>query len=102
KNRLDKKGPYIFVGKIPVDLQRGVIMIQKGIPIKEIALVAIAKDGKTVVRKQKLRDKGLNLVILQSYGEGIIMDDYYYNSAFVQMFVFENYDKNLFEPVILN
>ncbi|MEO1924294.1 MAG: STT3 domain-containing protein [Nautiliaceae bacterium] len=102
KNRIAKQGAFIMVGKIPVDLQRGVIMIQRGVPVKEIALVAMTKNGKTVVKKQKLRDNGLNLVILQSYGEGIIMDDYYYNSLFVQMFVFENYDKNLFEPVILN
>jgi len=25
-----------------------------------------------------------------------------YNSVFIQLFVFENYDKSLFEPVILN
>jgi len=32
----------------------------------------------------------------------MIVDDYYYNSSFIQMFVFENYDKKLFEPIILN
>ena len=102
KSRIAKQGAFIKIGNIPVDLRRGVIMIQRGVPVKEIALVAMTKNGKTVVKKQKLRNNGLNLVILQSYGEGIIMDDYYYNSMFVQMFIFENYDKNLFEPVILN
>jgi dolichyl-diphosphooligosaccharide--protein glycosyltransferase/undecaprenyl-diphosphooligosaccharide--protein glycosyltransferase len=38
---------------------------------------------------------------MPSYRIGLILDDYYYNSTFIQMFVFENYDKNLFEPVIL-
>ena len=102
KSKIAKEGNFIKIGSIPVDLRRGILMIQNGVPVKEIALVAMTKNGKTVVKKQKLRDMGLNLVILQSYGEGIIMDDYYYNSLFVQMFLFENYDKNLFEPVILN
>jgi dolichyl-diphosphooligosaccharide--protein glycosyltransferase/undecaprenyl-diphosphooligosaccharide--protein glycosyltransferase len=39
---------------------------------------------------------------MKSYGTVLIMDDFYYNSSYIQMFVFENYDKNLFKPVILN
>ena len=102
KNRIRKQGMFLFIGNIPVDLRRGVLMIQKGIPLKRIVLVGISKNGKVIVREQKIRNEGLSLIILQSYGEGLIVDDYYYNSTFVQMFVFEKYDKNLFEPVILN
>jgi dolichyl-diphosphooligosaccharide--protein glycosyltransferase/undecaprenyl-diphosphooligosaccharide--protein glycosyltransferase len=38
---------------------------------------------------------------MKSYGKILIMDDRFFNSAFVQLFVFEN-GGGLFEPVILN
>jgi len=38
---------------------------------------------------------------MKSYGIFLVMDDFYYNSSYIQMFVFENYDKKLFKPVIL-
>jgi undecaprenyl-diphosphooligosaccharide--protein glycosyltransferase len=102
KNRIRKQGNYLLVGNIPIDLRRGEIILRNRVPIKEIDLVGYDRNKKLVLKKNKLRNQGLNLIILQSYREGLILDDYYYNSAFVQMFVFENYDKNLFEPVILN
>ena len=103
KNRLIKKGNMLFIGNIPIDLARRAIVIgNRLISIKKIALVAYNKQGKVIKRVQKLNENGLDLIILQSYGDGMIMDDYYYNSTFIQMFVFENYDKKLFEPLIFN
>jgi len=102
KNRIIKQGNYLLIGRLPIDLKRMVLMLKEPIPIKEIDLIAYTKDGRLMVKKQKIRSKGLNLVILQSYGEAILMDDYYYNSLFVQMFIFNNYNKKLFEPVILS
>jgi undecaprenyl-diphosphooligosaccharide--protein glycosyltransferase len=102
KGRIFKKGPYVFIGEIPIDPINGEILFRKKMPIKEVDLVGYNRFKKLIVKKQRLRNKGLHLIILQNYGEGMILDDYYYNSAFVQMFVFENYDRNLFEPVILN
>ena len=102
KARIYQKNGMLYIGSIPVDINNGVLMIQKGIPIKEIDIVGYDKNMKLKIRKNRLRDNGLNLIVLRSYGEALVLDDYYYNSTFVQMFVFENYDKNLFEPVILN
>jgi undecaprenyl-diphosphooligosaccharide--protein glycosyltransferase len=102
KSRIRKQGKYLFIGNIPFDLRSGKLVLRNRVPVKEIDLVGYDKSGKILVKKQKLRNRGLNLIILQSYGEGLILDDYYYNSLFVQMFVFEKYNKNLFEPVILN
>lgn len=101
KNRIRKQGNYLLVGNLPIDLRTATIILNKRIPIKEIDLVGYEKNGKLFVKKDKLRENGLNVIIMQSYGEALIVDDYYYNSTFVQMFVFENYDKNLFKPVIL-
>ena len=102
KARFYKKGNLLYVGNIPIDLQKGILLIQNGIPIKEIDLVGYDKHMKLVIKKDKIRNQGLYLIILQSYGEALILDNYYYNSTFVQMFVFENYNKHLFKPVILN
>ncbi|GAX86859.1 dolichyl-diphosphooligosaccharide--protein glycosyltransferase [Lebetimonas natsushimae] len=102
KNRIRKQGNYLLVGNIPVDLRTAEIILRNRIPVKELDISFYDKDGKLKVKKQHLRNEGLNLIILQNYREALIVDDYYYNSTFIQMFVFENYDKNLFEPVILN
>ena len=39
---------------------------------------------------------------MASYGQFLVVDDYFFNSTYIQMFVFEQYDKNLFQPVILS
>ncbi|WP_024787514.1 STT3 domain-containing protein [Lebetimonas sp. JH369] len=102
KGRLKKQGRYLLLGQIPIDLSKAeIILNQRTIPVKEIDLVAYTKGGKLSVRKERLRKSGLNLIIMQSYGEGLILDDFFYNSTYIQMFIFENYDKNLFKPIII-
>jgi len=101
KGKLRKQGKYLFVGQIPIDLRRAEIVLNNRIPIKEVDLVSYRKDGKLIVKRDRLRREGLNLIIMQSYGIGLILDDFFYNSAYIQLFVFENYNKNLFKPVIL-
>ena len=102
KARFYKKGPLLYVGKIPIYLRRGIVLIQNGIPIKEMDIVGYDKKAKLIVEKQKVRNKGLDLIILKSYREALLVDDYYYNSMFFQMFIFQKYNKKLFKPVILN
>jgi dolichyl-diphosphooligosaccharide--protein glycosyltransferase/undecaprenyl-diphosphooligosaccharide--protein glycosyltransferase len=103
KGNVRRKGNYIFIGRIPLDLKKGVLLLgQKKIPVKTISIVRYLKNGKLFKKIQRVHQNGLNLILMNSYGSGIIVDDYYFNSTFIQMFVFENYDKNLFEPVIIN
>ena len=97
-----QKGTILYIGKIPFDLRKGVILIRNGIPVKEVDIVGYDKHMKLHIKKDVLRTNGLYVIILQSYGEALILDKYYYNSTFVQMFVFQNYDKKLFKPVILS
>ncbi len=44
----------------------------------------------------------LYMIYMQSYGELMLMDKHVYDSLFIRLFVLEDYDKNLFEPVIIN
>jgi hypothetical protein len=38
---------------------------------------------------------------MKNYHQILVLDKRMYNSTFVQMFVLEKYDKDLFEPVIM-
>ena len=43
----------------------------------------------------------LNVIFMKNYNRFLVLDDDMYNSLFIQLYVLENYDKELFEPVIL-
>jgi len=98
KGRLKRVGDTLYVGNIAIDLAKAKI---QGVDIKTVDLLFYIKD-KLIKKHSDLSPFGLHLIILKSYQEGIIVDDYFYNSQFLQMFLFENYDKELFKPVILS
>jgi len=100
---VSKKGQTITLNNgIKVALDKGVLEAGKRIiPISKIAIVGYDKKGVLHKRVQRLRDDGLDVIYLESYGKWIIVDDFYYNSAFIQLFVFEN-TGGFFKPVILN
>jgi dolichyl-diphosphooligosaccharide--protein glycosyltransferase/undecaprenyl-diphosphooligosaccharide--protein glycosyltransferase len=72
------------------------------IPIKSFYQVGYNATNTLQINEQSLNSKGLNIIYLASYGKILILDDFYLNSMYIQMFVFEHYDKNLFEPVTLD
>ena len=103
KGSLRQSGPILYIGNLTFDLRRGILSYaNQQIPVKKVDIVSYAKNGKLIKKSQVLRDKGLNLIIMPSYRIGLVLDNYYYNSTFIQMFVFENYNKKLFEPLILS
>jgi dolichyl-diphosphooligosaccharide--protein glycosyltransferase/undecaprenyl-diphosphooligosaccharide--protein glycosyltransferase len=58
-------------------------------------------NGKSLVESQLSHIDGeFCVVYLQSYNQMIVMDRKTYNSTYVQMFMLDNYDKNLFELVV--
>jgi len=62
-----------------------------------------SKKGKLIIDEKVLNASGkYHIIHMNSYRKFLIVDDYYLNSLFIQMFVFERYDKSLFEPVILS
>jgi dolichyl-diphosphooligosaccharide--protein glycosyltransferase/undecaprenyl-diphosphooligosaccharide--protein glycosyltransferase len=70
------------------------------VPIKGFYQVGYDQAMKLQINEQHIASDGLNVVFMSSYGRFLILDDFYLNSAYIQLFVFERYDKNLFEPVI--
>jgi len=75
----------------------------KKVNVAKFAETKHAKDGK-MTKSERLVDANgkLNAVYLASQHALIVADDAMFNSVFVQLFMLENYDKSLFEPVIMS
>jgi dolichyl-diphosphooligosaccharide--protein glycosyltransferase/undecaprenyl-diphosphooligosaccharide--protein glycosyltransferase len=108
--------PFFFITryfreiKDIIDLGRGVKLDRK---IGKLTMgnrqITLKRIVKTVYKKGKLQKQiqkidsssNINLIYMSDYNQFIIVDDDTYNSLYFQLFVFENYDKTLFEPTIL-
>lgn len=91
-------------GEIVFDKSSATIIMQNSrIPIKELFITEYDKNRKLKVSKKSLhKNSNLYLIFMKDYKQFIIVDKKFFNSLYIQLFVFENYDKNLFEPVILD
>ncbi|WP_187647895.1 STT3 domain-containing protein [Nitrosophilus labii] len=100
----DTKDLLIFERGVALDKKSGVLLIGKQkVPIKDFFTVGFTKDGKVVKQKQSLRKNApLSVISLSSYQSFLIVDDEMLNSLYIQMFVFDNYDKDLFEPIVIS
>ncbi len=82
-------------GKIQIGNQK--------VPLGEFIRVGYNKQGKIDINRQTITPMApVSVIYLESYQRFLILDNEYLNSAFIQMYVFENYDRSLFEPVILD
>lgn len=72
------------------------------VPIKSFYQVGYTPQNILQVNEQTFSSEGLNIIYMASYGRFLVVDDAYLNSTYIQMFVFEHYDKNLFEAVSLD
>lgn len=77
-------------------------MGMQSLPIKTFYQVGYDKDQKIQVNQQNFASEGLSVIYMASYGQFLVLDDYYLQSQYIQMFVFEQYDKNLFAPVVMS
>ena len=58
------------------------------------------QNGKLEVQTKTYNSlSNVNVIYMASYGEFLILDEATYSSLYIQLFVLEQYDKNLFEPV---
>lgn len=112
-----KISPFFYTSKEIQDTEKTIelgqgVSIQKSnsslkigmqnIPIKAFYQVGYAENNKLQINRQTFASNGLTVIHMASYGQFLVVDDYYFNSAYIQMFVFEQYDRNLFEPVIFS
>lgn len=72
------------------------------VPIKTLYKVGYDQNKVLRINRQNFNSEGLNVIFMETYGQFLVLDDYYLNSTFIQMFVFEHYDTKLFTPVSLS
>lgn len=58
-------------------------------------------DNLEILKIQNDTNSKLYVIFMRDYARFLVLDESMLNSTFIQLFVFENYDKELFEPVIL-
>lgn len=99
----DTKNSINFGNGIALLKQEGKIQIgAQKIPLGEFIKVGYNQQGKIIVNRQSISPMSrISIIYLESYHRFLILDSEYLNSNFIQMFVFENYDHDLFEPVVL-
>ncbi len=72
-------------------------------PIKRFVIAGYDQNQKLEKKVQNLNpNAGISIIFMQSYNSFLIVDEDMYNSLFIKMFVLEEYEKELFEPVILS
>ena len=100
------EGNLLHLGSgIALDKSKGVIKLgkQQEVLVKHFIKTGYTKELKLIKEENILHPNGqFNIIYLQAFNSFLIVDDAMFNSTYVQMFVLENYDKNLFEPVILD
>lgn len=80
-----------------VDLNNGTIASQnQSFPIKKFIHI----NGNNVKTQEFDLDASYNIIYKAEMGTFYIMNDSTFNSAYIQMFLLGNYDKNLFELVV--
>ena len=84
--------------------QAGTIKIgNQEVKVKEFLITSYDKNKKLIRQRQTLhKDANFYLVYMKSYNTFLVLDEEMLNSTYIQLFVFENYDKKLFEPVVLD
>jgi undecaprenyl-diphosphooligosaccharide---protein glycotransferase len=90
-------GTDTFLNKANLTLTLG----KKTLPVRRFIKTAYSSDRKLHVQSQLVNfTSDMNIIFLASYNIFIILDEASYNSTYVQLFLLENYDKDLYEMVI--
>ncbi|MBL0708462.1 MAG: peptide transporter [Sulfurimonas sp.] len=94
-----------------IDLGQGIILhkqggkIQIGDQTTGVKNFVVTKyDEKGILQKnaQTINPQAkVSVIFMKNYNQFLVLDDRMYNSSYIQLFVLENYDKDLYEPVIL-
>jgi len=96
------KDMLTFASGIQFDARKGEIILgQQKKQVKNFIVTQTTKQGKVDLQSQIYHTDGeYAIVFMKSYGIFIVMDSETFNSTYVQMFMLEKYDKNLFELVV--
>ena len=117
-NGVKNKAPFFFVSRNFKDVGES-IQLGNNISLNKKDLSVTIGKNKLPVRRfvktaynQKMQlqksvqlvdfSSNISLIFMSSYNTFLIVDEKTYNSLYIQLMVLEEYDKNLFEKVIVN
>jgi len=86
-------------GGVRLDLQKGsIILPNQVIAINNFISTEYGQDGKLGIKAQRIDPKSpINVIYMKSMNRFLVIDNKMFNSTYIQLFVLENYDRNLFE-----
>jgi len=99
-----EQGNIINLGNgISILKNKGEIHIgNQKLKINNFAVTQYLNNGKLRKNIQTIdTNSPISVIYMKNYNKFLVLDKKMYNSTYIQLFVFENYDKKLFEPVIL-
>ena len=98
----NKEGMISLANGIVFDAKNGVINLgQEQKKVKNFLVTESTREGKLNIQSQMYHIDGEYVVVfMKSYGQFLVMDEETFNSMYIQMFVLEKYDKDLFELVV--
>lgn len=88
---------------IKIEKKTGKIIVGNNkVAINNFTKTFYDKKGKLQRQVQTInRGANLNVIFMSNYKQFLVVENSVYNSLYFQLFVLENYDKELFEPTIL-
>jgi dolichyl-diphosphooligosaccharide--protein glycosyltransferase/undecaprenyl-diphosphooligosaccharide--protein glycosyltransferase len=95
---------FIDLGRgIKLSKKDGKLMLgKKSTPISRFVKTAYDNTGKLRTQVQNIDFRSnYSVIFMQNYNQFLVVDEQTYQSLYFQLFVLENYDKELFEPTIL-
>lgn len=97
-NQIDETKDYILLDKgVKIDKTKGLIIQgDVTIPVKKFYHI-IHRNNQKLLKEIDAYPQGLHLINYE--GKYYMMDDYFFNTLFIQLMFFNNYDKRYFEPV---
>ena len=103
--RFASQGNILNLGRgIKIIKNKGEIQIGRQVlKINHFVVTLYNKKGELIRDIQTIDPKSpINVIYMKNYGRFIVLDKKMYNSMYIQLFVLQNYDKDLYKPVILN
>jgi len=104
-NNYEENNATINLGSdIKIIKKQGILQVRKQkVYIKNFVVTNYDKNMILHVDAQTVHKDGfLSVIYMKNYHKFLVLNDKFYNSLFIQLFVLEHYNKNLFVPVVLN
>ncbi len=100
----NEKDFLVFANGVQLDKRKGMLMLGKqSVPIRSFITVGHDKSGKLeIVPQHMYPESKITIVFAKDYNRFFILGEKMLNSLYVQMFLFEKYDPELFEPVVMS